>query len=98
MLRFAFATGVTRYAVAGVSEGFNQLTDITLNPMRASIRGFTPEEIDLYFGERYPEILKTSREKGYLSTKLLSSYASSHPEQSRDLEYIHALPPSTGRI
>ncbi|MDR2198361.1 MAG: ATP-binding protein [Deltaproteobacteria bacterium] len=89
MLRFAFVTGVTRYALMGISTGFNQLTDITLDPSYATICGFTLDEMDLYFSERYPRILKILKEKGYISTKLWSTYAPSESEESLDYEDFH---------
>jgi hypothetical protein len=51
--RFFFATGVTGYAKAWLSAGMNHLTDITLDPEYAAICGFTHEELDSCFGERY---------------------------------------------
>ncbi|MDR2198587.1 MAG: ATP-binding protein [Deltaproteobacteria bacterium] len=84
IMRFAFVTGVTRYAMMGISAGFNYLTDITLKPEYSTICGFTPEELDLNFSERYPLVLNTLNEKGYLSTKLWSSYISPKLVQSQD--------------
>jgi hypothetical protein len=42
-LKFVFVTGVTRYAMMGLSAGLNNLYDISLNSQYASICGFTPE-------------------------------------------------------
>jgi hypothetical protein len=57
-LRFVFVTGVTRYAMMGLSAALNNLFDISLDPEYASICGFTHEELDLYFSKRYPVVLK----------------------------------------
>ncbi|MDR1394875.1 MAG: AAA family ATPase, partial [Deltaproteobacteria bacterium] len=67
LLRFVFVTGVTRYAMMGLSAGFNNLTDISFDSEYASICGFTPEELDQYFSGRYPEVLKTLQTREYAS-------------------------------
>ncbi|MDR2199693.1 MAG: ATP-binding protein [Deltaproteobacteria bacterium] len=59
IIRLAFVTGVTRYAMMGISTGFNHLVDLTLNKDYAAICGFTHHEMDLYFGHLYPKVLET---------------------------------------
>jgi hypothetical protein len=56
-LEFVFVTGVTRYAMTGLSAGLNNLNDISLNSQYAAICGFTPEELDVYFRDRYKFLL-----------------------------------------
>jgi hypothetical protein len=59
MLRFVLVTGVTRYAMMGISAGFNLLTDISLDERYAAICGFTLNELDEYFSDYYPSVLET---------------------------------------
>jgi hypothetical protein len=65
-LRFFFVTGVTRYALMGLSGGLNQLEDLTFDEKYADICGFTPEEFDRCFEEHLPVILKHMKNKGRL--------------------------------
>ncbi|MDR1871334.1 MAG: AAA family ATPase, partial [Deltaproteobacteria bacterium] len=67
LLRFALVTGVTRNSMMGISAGLNNLDDISLDKKYAAICGFTPEEIDRYFADRYPAILQTLRKNNYSS-------------------------------
>jgi hypothetical protein len=60
-LRFIMVTGVTRYAMMGLSAGLNQLVDISFNPQYAAICGFTPDELDQYFGDRYESALERQK-------------------------------------
>ncbi|MDR1872515.1 MAG: ATP-binding protein [Deltaproteobacteria bacterium] len=68
LIRFAFVTGVTRYSMVGISAGLNNLYDISLVQKYAAICGFTPEEMDLYFGDRYPIVLQSIKENDYPPT------------------------------
>ncbi|MDR1164894.1 MAG: AAA family ATPase [Deltaproteobacteria bacterium] len=65
--RFAFVTGVTRYAFIGLSTGLNHLIDITLKERHADICGFTHEELDTYFSAYFPEILEKMKKRGVLT-------------------------------
>ncbi|MDR2142492.1 MAG: AAA family ATPase [Deltaproteobacteria bacterium] len=65
-LRFVMVTGVTRYAMMGLSAGLNQLVDISFDPKYATICGFTPDELDQYFGDRYSSTLETLKSTDYL--------------------------------
>jgi hypothetical protein len=67
-LRFVMVTGVTRYAMMGLSAGLNQLVDISFDPKYAAICGFTPDELDQYFGDRYGSTLEALKSSGYLSS------------------------------
>ncbi|MDR1084241.1 MAG: ATP-binding protein [Deltaproteobacteria bacterium] len=65
-LRFVFVTGVTRYALTGLSAGLNQLKDLTFDEKYADICGFTPEEFDSCFEEHLPVVLQNMKNKGRL--------------------------------
>jgi len=71
-LRFAFVTGVTKFAQVSVFSGFNQPKDISMAPEYCDICGVTQEELETYFApeieayapkhggrERYLEKLRT---------------------------------------
>ncbi|MDR1085290.1 MAG: ATP-binding protein [Deltaproteobacteria bacterium] len=58
LLEFVFVTGVTRYAMMGLSAGLNNLYDISLNSQYAAICGFTLEELDINFREHYKSLLE----------------------------------------
>jgi hypothetical protein len=58
MLHFVLVTGVTRYAMLGISAGLNNLHDISFNSDYASICGFTCDELDQYFSDFFPSALK----------------------------------------
>ncbi|MDR1040055.1 MAG: AAA family ATPase, partial [Deltaproteobacteria bacterium] len=45
-IRFAFVTGITRFALTALDSGPNNFTDISLDPDFAGICGFTFPEID----------------------------------------------------
>ena len=47
--RFIFITGVTRYSNVSIFSGFNNLEDISFNPLYGSILGYTQEELEFYF-------------------------------------------------
>lgn len=48
-LRFVFITGVTKFSQLGVFSNLNQLTDISMNPLYATICGMTRKEIEHNF-------------------------------------------------
>jgi Predicted AAA-ATPase/PD-(D/E)XK nuclease superfamily len=51
-IHFAFITGVSSFAKAGLFSGINNLQILTLNKQFAGICGYTDEEIDHYFADR----------------------------------------------
>ncbi|MDR2199764.1 MAG: ATP-binding protein [Deltaproteobacteria bacterium] len=63
-LRFVMVTGVTRYAMMGLSAGLNQLVDISFSPKFAAICGFTAAELDQFFGDRYDSTLEALKSIG----------------------------------
>jgi hypothetical protein len=65
-LRFVLVTGVTRYALMGLSAGLNHLIDISFNPQYSAICGFTPIEMDYYLGNRYYTLLNSLKSASLL--------------------------------
>jgi hypothetical protein len=60
-IQFAFLTGVTKFAKAGIFSGLNNLNDITFNPNYTTICGYTQTELEdtfagLFTSEELPEI------------------------------------------
>ena len=54
LIRFAFITGVSKFAHVSLFSDLNNLTDITLKNEFAGMLGFTEEEIRKYFADRIP--------------------------------------------
>jgi len=52
-VRFAFLTGVTKFAKISVFSGPNNLTDLTMKESYADLCGYTEEELDFYFGREF---------------------------------------------
>jgi hypothetical protein len=48
-LRFAFLTGVSKFAKTSIFSGLNNITDITLNPKYGNICGYTQQDIETSF-------------------------------------------------
>jgi hypothetical protein len=65
-LRFVFVTGVTRFAMMGISSGLNHLEDISFDQKYAAVCGFTPAEMDQYFGDRYSGTLEALKSICYI--------------------------------
>ena len=62
-LRFFFMTGITKFSNTSIFSTFNNLQDISLDPLYGSLVGFTEEEIKASFDEyliNASVILKTS--------------------------------------
>ncbi|MEA1910240.1 MAG: AAA family ATPase, partial [Spirochaetota bacterium] len=57
-VRFAFLTGVTKFARISVFSGLNNLTDLTMKEAYADLCGYTEEELDRYFGKSFSTIAK----------------------------------------
>ena len=51
LIRFAFITGVTKFAKVSIFSSMNNLNDISMDKEYASLFGYTDEEIGSYFGE-----------------------------------------------
>ena len=54
LIRFAFITGVSKFAHVSLFSDLNNLTDITLNPEYAGMLGFTEADIREFFADRIP--------------------------------------------
>ncbi|MDR1166248.1 MAG: ATP-binding protein [Deltaproteobacteria bacterium] len=65
-VRFAFVTGITRFALSDVDSGANNFLDISLNEKFAGICGFTRHEIDVLFEDRFEATLEILKAKGEL--------------------------------
>ena len=51
MLRFAFITGVTKFAKVSIFSKLNNLDDITMSQNYAEMFGYTQAELEKYFAE-----------------------------------------------
>ncbi|MBP5639134.1 MAG: AAA family ATPase, partial [Victivallales bacterium] len=60
IVRFAFITGVSKFAHVSLFSELNNLTDITLEPDYAEMLGFTEAEIRDYFADRIPLAAKAN--------------------------------------
>ena len=47
--RFFFMTGITKFSNTSIFSAFNNLQDISLNPVFGSLLGYTENEIQIYF-------------------------------------------------
>ncbi|MDR1036756.1 MAG: AAA family ATPase [Deltaproteobacteria bacterium] len=63
-IHFTFVTGISRFAMAALDSGPNNFTDISLLPEFAAICGFTMDEMDTIFGDRYADTLTKLISKG----------------------------------
>jgi hypothetical protein len=63
-IHFAFVTGITRFAMTSLDSGPNNFRDISLNPKYAGICGITPDELAVYFKDRFPEALASLKDDG----------------------------------
>ncbi|MDR1164596.1 MAG: AAA family ATPase, partial [Deltaproteobacteria bacterium] len=64
--RFVMLTGVTRYLLLWGSGVLNHLIDLTMTEKHADICGFTYEEFDNCFADRFQITMEKFKEKGYL--------------------------------
>ena len=51
-LRFAFITGVSKFCHVSLFSDLNNLTDISMDALYATMFGYTQEELDFHFGDR----------------------------------------------
>jgi hypothetical protein len=58
LIRLAFVTGITRFAMTALDSGPNNFTDISLRSEFGGICGFTEKDMDMAFGDRYEDTLK----------------------------------------
>ena len=55
-LRFVFMTGVTKFSKVSVFSKLNNLRDITMSEVFATMYGYTQDEVEHYFGDRIDEL------------------------------------------
>jgi hypothetical protein len=60
-LHQVFITGVSKYGKVSIFSDLNNLYDITLDPAFATLTGYTPEEVQHYFGEHLATLPSTMR-------------------------------------
>jgi hypothetical protein len=65
-VRFAFVTGITRFAMASLDSGANSFKDISIDERYAGICGFTSREIDALFEDRLEATLEALKAMGNL--------------------------------
>ncbi|MDR1038159.1 MAG: AAA family ATPase, partial [Deltaproteobacteria bacterium] len=56
-IKFALVTGITRFTMMPGDYGSNNFMDISLEPEFAGICGFTPQELEIYFSDRFTDAL-----------------------------------------
>ncbi len=57
-VKFAFLTGVSKFSKVSLFSGLNNLKDITMNSEFSTICGYTQEEFEYYFADRFEETAK----------------------------------------
>ena len=71
-LRFFFMTGITKFSSTNIFSAFNNLQDISMNPVFGSLLGYTEDEICTYFSdylEESAQALNTSSSEVLLRLK-----------------------------
>lgn len=72
-IRFAFVTGVTRFALTALDSGPNHFYDLSLVPEYAGICGFAVSEFDTSFQDRMAETLKALVNTGQMESSSQAS-------------------------
>ncbi len=52
-IRFAFLAGVTKFSKVSVFSGINNIVDISLNPLFATVCGYTQHDLETVFAEHF---------------------------------------------
>ena len=60
-LHFFLITGVSKFSKVSLFSDLNHLKDLTLHPRYASLTGYTPAEMDQYFGEDYAGLAEANQ-------------------------------------
>lgn len=60
-LRFILITGVSKFSKVSLFSDLNNLNDLTRHPRYATLTGYTPEELDHYFGEDIPALAEANQ-------------------------------------
>ena len=58
-IHLAFITGVSKYGKVSIFSDLNNLYDITTDPEFATLTGYTPEEVAMYFKEHQAQVATT---------------------------------------
>jgi hypothetical protein len=65
-IRFIFITGISQFARLAIGQSPNNFKDISLMPEFADACGFTADDLDALFKDRYEETLASLKESGQL--------------------------------
>ena len=60
-IHLAFITGVSKYGKVSIFSDLNNLYDITTDPEFATLTGYTPEEVAMYFKEHQAQVATTMK-------------------------------------
>ncbi len=60
-LRFFLITGVSKFSKVSLFSDLNNLLDITMVDRHATLTGYTPAEMDQYFGDEYEALAQANR-------------------------------------
>ncbi len=64
-VRFVFVTGVSMFTKVNLFSGFNNLTDITVDPQFATICGYTDSDLDSAFAPELPGLDRSEIRRWY---------------------------------
>lgn len=68
-IHFAFITGVSKFSQVSIFSGLNNIKDISFFPEFASLLGYTQEELEICFSDRFPSLLEKTK---MTTTEILS--------------------------
>jgi hypothetical protein len=57
-LRMAFITGISKFSLANIYSGLNNLNDLTMQNAFGAMLGFTEDELHLYFDDNIKNLAK----------------------------------------
>ncbi|WP_194847210.1 ATP-binding protein [Candidatus Neptunochlamydia vexilliferae] len=66
-LKFVFVTGVSKFSQVSLFSGFNNLEDITVDPISSTIMGYTEEEIRKSFADHLDHLAKGSSQESLIN-------------------------------
>ncbi len=67
-IRFVFITGVSKFSKVSIFSDLNHLEDLTINPLSATLVGYTQSELEKYFGQ---EIKQMAEKEGLSYAEML---------------------------
>lgn len=87
-IRAIFITGVTKFAKTSIFSGLNNLADITMNEMSATLFGYTKHELEHYFDPYIQELaLHTNQSKAEAYEKIKNYYNGYRFSEKEQLVY-----------